>query len=156
MQVNYSPLQIVEYLRAMYAASASLVLEAYGYAVTIPALTAGTSTQVTLNVNGNADFLCLGLCHRSGVAGAAQTVSGKVAPLARLLVTDAASGKQWWSAATDIENVSENGPTPKSLWWPRMVQGKSSLVISVSSYEAANADTFDLLFCGVNVYGLSI
>lgn len=155
MQVNYSPLQIVEYLRAMYAADSSLLLETYGYSVTFSAITAGASSTATLNVNGNADFLCLGLCHRANVAAAAQTVSSKVSPLVRLLITDAATGKQWWNTATDIENVSENGPTPKSLWWPRMVQGKSSLVITATSYEAANSDAFDLLLCGVNVYGLS-
>lgn len=155
MQVNYSPAQILEYLRAIYPADTALTIEPYAYTLSFSALAAGGSASASLQINGNADFLLLGYAHRAANAGAAQTVSTMVAPCARMLIVDNGTGRQFSSAALDLQTFSENGDIGKTLPFPRLIAGKSSLAFTLTSYAAAETPTLDFVMLGVNVYTMS-
>ena len=89
--------------------------------------------------------------HRANVAAAAQTVSTKTAPLARILITDSGTNEQFTNAAVDLENYSTNGNIVNDLPYPRIVSGRSTLTIQLTSYEATNTLNIDLSLEGVLV-----
>lgn len=128
-----------------------LLLTPYAYNLTFSSLAAGASATQTVNIAANADFIVTGLHHRANVAAAAQTVSNKTAPLARILITDSGSNEQFTNAAVDLENYSTNGNIINKLDYPRIVSGRSTLTVQLSSYEAANTLNIDIVFEGVLV-----
>jgi hypothetical protein len=69
----------------------------------------------------------------------------------RILVTDSGSNEQFTNAAVDLENYSTNGNIINNLPYPRIVSGRSTLTIQISSYEASQTLNLDLSFSGVLV-----
>jgi len=129
-----------------------LLLTPYDYVLTFTALAANTSATQTLSITANADFIFLQLHHRAtSSAFAGQTVSTKVAPLARILITDSGTNEQFTNAAVDLENYSTNGNIVNELPYPRIVSGRSTLTVQLSSYEASATINIDLSFSGVLV-----
>jgi hypothetical protein len=92
--------------------------------------------------------------HRATTAGTAQTVSNKIAPLVRMLVTDSGSNEQFTNSAVDIENYSTNGNIINDLPYPRIVSGRSTLTVQVTSYEASVSLNLDIVIegCLVRAY----
>jgi len=128
-----------------------LLLTPYGYNLTFSSLAAaGTATQ-TLNIAANADFIVTGLHHRANVAAANQNVSTKTAPLVRILITDSGSNEQFTNSAVDLENYSTNGNIINKLDYPRIISGRSTLTVQVTSYEASSTLNLDIFFEGVLV-----
>lgn len=128
-----------------------LLLTPYAYNLTFSALAAGASATQTVNIAANADFIITGLHHRANVAAAAQTVSSKTAPLARILITDSGSNEQFTNSAVDLENYSTNGNIINKLDYPRIVSGRSTLTVQLTSFEATNTLNIDVVFEGVLV-----
>ena len=128
-----------------------LLLTPYAYNLTFSALAAGASATQTVNIAANADFIITGLHHRANVAAAAQTVSNKTAPLARILITDSGSNEQFTNSAVDLENYSTNGNIINKLDYPRIVSGRSTLTVQLTSFEATNTLNIDVVFDGVLV-----
>ncbi len=128
-----------------------LLLTPYAYNLTFSALAAGASATQTVNIAANADFIITGLHHRANVAAAAQTVSNKTAPLARILITDSGSNEQFTNSAVDLENYSTNGNIINKLDYPRIVSGRSTLTVQLTSFEATNTLNIDVVFEGVLV-----
>jgi hypothetical protein len=129
----------------------SLLLVPYAYNTTFSSLTAGSSLTNVINITANADFIATGFHHRANVAAAGQNVSTKTAPLVRMLVTDSGSNEQFTNVAVDLENYSTNGNIVNTLPYPRIVSGRSSLTINVTSYEATNTLNIDIMIEGVLV-----
>lgn len=128
-----------------------LLLVPYGYNLTFSSLAAGTSATQTVNIAANADFIMTGLHHRANVAAAAQNVSTKTAPLARILITDSGSNEQFTNSAVDLENYSTNGNIINKFDYPRIVSGRSTLTVQLTSYEASQTLNVDIFFEGVLV-----
>lgn len=128
-----------------------LLLTPYGYNVTFSSLAAGASATQTINIAANADFILTNLHHRANVAAAGQNVSTKVAPLARILITDSGSNEQFTNSAVDLENYSTNGNIINLLSYPRIISGRSTLTVQLSSYEASQTLNIDVFFEGVLV-----
>ena len=128
-----------------------LLLTPYGYNLTFSSLAAGTSATQTVNIAANADFILTNIHHRANVAAAGQNVSTKTAPLARVLITDSGSNEQFTNAAVDLENYSTNGNIINLLPYPRIISGRSTLTIQLTSYEASQTLNVDLFFEGVLV-----
>jgi hypothetical protein len=89
--------------------------------------------------------------HRANVAAAGQTVSNKTAPLCRILITDSGTNEQFTNSAVDLENYSTNGNIINDLPYPRIVSGRSTLTVQLTSYEASQTLNIDLSFEGVLV-----
>ena len=128
-----------------------LLLTPYGYNLTFSSLAAGTSATQTVNIAANADFIITGLHHRANVAAAGQNVSTKTAPLARILITDSGSNEQFTNSAVDLENYSTNGNIINKFDYPRIVSGRSTLTVQITSYEASQTLNIDIFFEGVLV-----
>ena len=148
---SYSVSDIEAYASKFYQGR-PLLLTPYAYVLTFSSLAAGTSATQTLSITANADFILLQLHHRAtSSAYAGQTVSTKIAPLARILVTDSGTNEQFTNAAVDLENYSTNGNIINNLPYPRIVSGRSTLTVQVSSYEASATINLDISFDGVLV-----
>ena len=128
-----------------------LLLTPYGYNITFTALAPGASSTQVINIAANADFILTNLHHRANVAAAAQNVSTKTAPLARILITDSGSNEQFTNSAVDLENYSTNGNIIHLLPYPRIISGRSTLTVQLTSYEAANTLNVDVYYEGVLV-----
>ena len=129
-----------------------LLLTPYAYVLTYTGLAANTSATQTLSITAHADFIMLQMHHRAtSSAYAGQTVSSKVAPLARILITDSGTNEQFTNAAIDLENYSTNGNITHDLPYPRIISGRSTLTVQVSSYEASATINLDISFDGVLV-----
>jgi len=128
-----------------------LLITPYGYSLTFLSLAAAGSATQVINIAANADFILTGLHHRANVAAANQNVSTKIAPLARILITDSGSNEQFTNAAVDLENYSTNGNIINKLDYPRIISGRSTLTIQLTSYEASATLNIDVFFEGVLV-----
>lgn len=133
----------------------ALLMTPYGYNLTFTGLAPAATATQTLNIAANADFIALTLHHRANVAAAAQNVSTKPAPLARILVVDSGSNEQFTNAAVDLENYSTNGNIINSLPYPRIISGRSTLTVTLSNYDAAATYNIDVFFEGVLVRAYS-
>jgi hypothetical protein len=128
-----------------------LLLTPYGYNLTFSSLTAGSSATQVINIAANADFILTNIHHRANVAAAAQNVSTKSAPLARILITDSGSNEQFTNSAVDLENYSTNGNIINLQSYPRIISGRSTLTVQLASYEASQTLNIDVFFEGVLV-----
>jgi len=151
MQSEYYGIGEIEAYATKFYQGRPLLLTPYGYNLTFSSLTAGASASQTLNVTANADFIMVGLHHRATVGGAAQNVSTKSAPLARVLITDSGSNEQFTNAAVDLENYSTNGNIINLFPYPRIISGRSTLTVQLTSYEASQTLNVDIFFEGVLV-----
>lgn len=147
---SYSIADIEAFASKFYQGRA-LLLTPYGYNLTFSSLAAGTSATQTVNIAANADFIITGLHHRANVAAAGQNVSTKVAPLARILITDSGSNEQFTNSSVDLENYSTNGNIINKFDYPRIVSGRSTLTVQLTSYEASQTLNIDVFFEGVLV-----
>lgn len=147
---SYSIADIEAFASKFYQGRA-LLLTPYGYNLTFSSLAAGASATQTVNIAANADFIITGLHHRANVAAAAQNVSTKSAPLARILITDSGSNEQFTNSAVDLENYSTNGNIINKFDYPRIVSGRSTLTVQLTSYEASQTLNVDVFFEGVLV-----
>jgi hypothetical protein len=145
----------IEAFASKFYAGRALLLTPYGYNLTFSSLAAGASATQTLNIAANADFIALVIHHRANVAAAAQNVSTKSAPLVRMLVTDSGSNEQFTNSAVDLENYSTNGNIINTLPYPRIISGRSTLTVTLSSFEASQTLNVDVFFEGVLVRAYS-
>lgn len=144
----------IEAFASRFYQGRALLITPYAYTITFSSLTAGASASQVINIAANADFMALMFHHRANVAAAGQTVSNKTAPLVRILVTDSGSNEQFTNAAVDIENYSTNGNIINDLPYPRIVSGRSTLTVQVTSYEASQTLNLDISIegCLVRAY----
>jgi len=147
---SYSIADLETFASKFYQGRA-LLLTPYGYNLTFSSLAAGASATQTVNIAANADFIITGLHHRANVAAAGQNVSTKTAPLARILITDSGSNEQFTNSAVDLENYSTNGNIINRLDYPRIVSGRSTLTVQLTSFEASQTLNIDVFFTGVLV-----
>ena len=155
MQSESFSIADIEAFASRFYQGRALLITPYAYNLSFSTLTAGSSQSSVINIAANADFMALAFHHRANVAAAAQTVSSKTAPLVRMLVTDSGSNEQFTNAAVDLENYSTNGNIINSLPYPRIISGRSTLTVQVTSYEAANTLNLDITIEGVLVRAYS-
>jgi hypothetical protein len=155
MQSSSYSIADIEAFASRFYQGRALLITPYAYTITFSSLTAGATASQVINIAANADFMALMFHHRANVAAAGQTVSNKTAPLVRLLVTDSGSNEQFTNAAVDIENYSTNGNIINDLPYPRIVSGRSTLTLQVTSYEASQTLNLDISIEGVLVRAYS-
>lgn len=153
MQTDYSSLAIEQFLARMYQ-GAKLLITPFGYNTTFGSLAAGAQLTNTINIAANADFVLLGFRHRVFIGTAVgQTISSKPAPFIRMTVTDSGTNEQYTNGAVDLANYSSDGFYDNNLPYPRIISGRSALIIQVTNYAPA-AETYggtDIFLEGVLV-----
>lgn len=152
--MNGYSLEDLEAFCARFYEGYDLLIRPYGYTATFLAIAQGITQTQALNVAGNADFIMCWLNHHANVgANVGFSVSTKTAPFLRLLITDEGSAEQFTAQAVDLENYSNNGVNPKSLPYPRIIAGRTSLSLALTNYAPA-AEMYgivDLFLSGVSV-----
>lgn len=144
---------IKAFCESWYTEGSRLIIVPYAYNVTFTALSLTVPQTQQLNITANADFVHLQTSVRASLAGATQTVASVPLPLARLLITDSGTNEQFTAAAVDIANFATKIPpyTAESHVYPRVVTGRSSLALTMTSYEAAQTPVIDVALIGVLV-----
>jgi len=151
MQSDSYSISDIEAFASKFYQGRPLLLTPYSYTLTFSSLAPSTSQTQTLSITANADFIYLQTHHHANVANAAQTVNNKTAPLATILITDSGTNEQFTNAAIDLESYSTNGNIINNLPYPRIISGRSTLTVQLSSYEASNTLNILLSFDGVLV-----
>ena len=151
MNTDYSPFDIETFCARFYGGS-KLLITPFGYVTTFLALAQNGQLTNTINIAANADFVLLGVRHRASI-GAAQTISTKTAPFVRVTITDSGTNEQYTNGAVDLSNYSSDGFYDNNLCYPRIISGRSALIIQVNNYAptAETYTTLDLFLEGVLV-----
>lgn len=129
------------------------IIVPYEYPVEFSVAAGATSTQ-TLSITANADFVHIRTAAVADVAAAAQTVGNSTFPLARILITDSGTNEQFMSAAVPLGNYATQLGSQESggsHTFPRIISGRTSLTVQVTSYEAANTNNIRISLQGVLV-----
>ena len=153
MSVNYTPNDIQAFVNSLYTiqpGQRAPLLVPFAYPVVFTALAQGATQTAMLGITANADFLHLETRYHAQI-GAAQNIGNKTVAFARLLVTDSGTNEQWSNSPVDLENFCTNGYAECSTYFPRLVQGRTSLTVQVTNYAptAETYTTLELLFAGV-------
>lgn len=115
-------------------------------------IAAGATANSSFTIQADSDFKWLKACYFADIAVAAQTDSGRIIPLATVLITDQGSGRQLMSAATPIPNIFGTGQIPFILPVPKLFSGKSTISVSVANFSAASTYNIRLSFIGVKLF----
>lgn len=166
MQLAYTMNDVMAYLQTIYRAPkipdgqggmmdggpARLLITPYAYPITFSALAQGATQTAQVPIQANSDFFLMGLQARANI-GTAQTVSNETLPFVRMLIVDSGSNEQYTFSAIDLSNYATFNNVVKTLPWPRLVNGRSVLTVSITSYAptAETLTTLDISFEGVLV-----
>ncbi len=121
----------------------------FAYGLTFTALAAGTSATQNLNIQADSDFILQKMTYGADIAGAAQTDSGRVIPLATILIVDSGSGRQSSNAAVDLQSIMGDGRIPFILSQPKIFLAQSNVSITVANISSATTYNIRLSFIGV-------
>lgn len=146
---------LIATVRAMYPPGADLIINPFSYQLTFLALAQGAQAQQNLAITANADFILSEIAQRAQI-GAVQTLSTVTAPFVRMLITDSGSNSQFTQTPVDLITYASNAECLREFPFPRRVQGRTNLAVTVSNY-APTAETYtslDITFNGVLVQRL--
>lgn len=122
------------------------------YSVTFTAIAVGATATQQIQIGANGDFFLTALRFRASLAGAAQTISTVPVPNVRALITDSGSDEQWMNQAVDLSTIANTeGVAQYDLPFPRVISGRSTLTIQLTSFEAANTPVIDFTAVGAFV-----
>lgn len=128
------------------------------YVAAFTALTAGTTQSEQVQIQANGDFFLTDILF-SAYAESAGTPSTKTrgtapAPNCTVLITDSGSDQQWYTNGNaDINTVWQNMLADASMDepYPRVVNGRSTLTVTIANAEASQAYNINVTFAGVLV-----
>jgi len=120
--------------------------------VEFTALAAAGSDSKDINIETDSDFFWTKATMLADVAAAGQTISSRVVPLVKILITDNGSDKQLMKAALPIPLIFGTGDIPFILPTPHRFLAGSSFGIAVTNYDAAQTYNLYLAFIGYKRY----
>jgi hypothetical protein len=132
-------------------------LKPYTYTLSFVALAQAAVQTQTLLIQANSDFILTAVKLRASL-GAVQNLGNSTVPFIRLLMTDSGTNEQFTSAPVDAAIYCEvpGINTDGSLPYPRLLTGRSSVVVQATNWApAAETYTFDIQFEGTlaRIYG---
>lgn len=144
--------QVMAFVRQVYGADRRLTVVPYGYTVQFGAVAAGATLTRTLSITANADFVHLRTSYHGVVGTTAQLNATVPVPLARLLITDSGTNEQFTNGPVDLTNYgTKNEDREVDHTFPRIVAGRSSLALVLTSYDSASYSALDVFLDGVLV-----
>lgn len=135
-----------------------LLITPYAYNLTFtPAqLAAGATNSQVINIAANADFVATEIAfHSYSGTATSQTNATEDVPFIRMLITDSGSNEQFTNSAVDIGNYASRQNYLRSLPYPRIVSGRSTLTVQLTNYSTTVAYGVDLAVNGVLVRAYS-
>jgi hypothetical protein len=121
------------------------------YGVTFSAIATGATATQQIQISANGDFFLTQMRFRASLAGAAQTVSSVPIPNVRCLITDSGSDEQWFNQAIDLSQIASSPGSAAVIDepFPRVISGRSTITVQLTSFEAANTPVIDFTLVGV-------
>lgn len=107
------------------------------YTARVQGIAAGASASALINIEANSDFVWLKTAYAADIAGAAQTDSNRVIPLARVSITDSGSGVNLQNVPVAIPSLAGHEGLPLNLGQPRTFSANSNISLTFSNYSAA-------------------
>lgn len=123
------------------------------YTASVAALAVAASSNVTINIEADSDFILQKLTYKSDIAGAAQTSGTQIVPNVTVQLTDTGSGRQLMSNPVAIPAIFGSGELPFILPNPRLFRKNTTIQVAFTSFEAAITPDVDLFFIGYKKYG---
>lgn len=125
----------------------------YVYEAETIAIAVGASTNDTISIEADSDFILQKLTYAADIAGASQLEATRLVPNVLLQITDTGSGRQLMQDPIPIPSFFGTGQLPFILPNPRLFMRNSTIQVAFTSYEAAVTPDVRLAFIGYKVYG---
>jgi hypothetical protein len=126
----------------------------YVYEAETLAIGVGVSTNDTIAIEADSDFILQKLCYQADDGtGATYTDSSRIIPNVSIQITDTGSGRQLMQNPIPVSSFFGTGQLPFILPNPRLFMRNSTIQIAFTSFEAAITPSVRLAFIGYKVYG---
>lgn len=126
-----------------------LKLDFYIYEAQATALAVGASTNDSVQIEADSDFILQKLTAQA-IGSAAGAVQAN--PLCLIQITDTGSGRQMMSAPIPVLSFFGTGQLPFILPNPKKFMRNSTIQVAFTSYEPTLAITLRLAFIGYKIY----
>lgn len=118
-------------------------LDYFTYSINFAALANGATASNQIAISADADFVVQKMSYFATLAGAPQTDSSRVVPLATVQITDSGSGRNLQNEGVFINSIFGQGELPFMLPVPRVFSANSNIKFTVTNVSAA--DTYESL-----------
>lgn len=118
-------------------------------------LATGTSSNDTIQIEADSDFILQKLAQHTTLADATYVSSATPIPNISLLITDTGSGRQMMNNPIPIPSFFGSGQLPFILPNPRKIAKNSVLNIAYTNFDAAQTYSVRLAFIGYKIYELA-
>jgi hypothetical protein len=125
----------------------------YIYEAEVVALGVGLSSNDTIAIEADSDFILQKLTFQADLAGVAQDDATRVVPNVLIQLTDTGSGRQLMQNPIPVTSFFGTGRVPFILPNPRLFMRNSTIQIAFTSFEVADTPTVRLAFIGYKMYG---
>lgn len=122
------------------------------YEVDFSAVAAGGAPTSSFTVQQEADFILTKINMFADIAGAAQTESSRVIPLATIMINDTGSGRNLMNSAVPLESLFGAGGLPFILPRQRIFVASSVVNITLNNFSAATTYNIRLSFIGEKAF----
>lgn len=112
----------------------------------------GATVTSNINLQADADFEVLKLTFSADIAGAAITNNSYPIPNATVLITDTGSGRQVSNVAIPLEALLGIGKEPFILSAPRLFTARSTIAVTIVSFEAAVSYNLSINLIGNKIF----
>jgi hypothetical protein len=116
------------------------------------AIAPAATVNGNITIQSDSDFKLTKLSLMADIAAAAVTEAGRIVPLATLMILDTGSGRQLFSAPVALGALFGTGGLPYILPVPRIFKARTSISLTLVSYEAANTNNIRLAFHGSKIF----
>lgn len=161
---RYSPADVEVFVNRLYqGAPVQIVPYCYPMQFVNLATTGASSTQTqTLSITANADFIFMAAYYHavfSSLSPVSQTSANRPIAAARVLIVDTGTNEQFSNSPVDLEAFCMNGNIDNVAVYPRLVQGRTALTVTMTGYSNQVANEayalIDFTLSGVLVRALS-
>jgi hypothetical protein len=115
------------------------------------ALGSGGTVPVVVNINGDSDFLCLGV---TGIAFSTNSTTEVADPNIEALF-EIASGRMWFNQSLNFRTFIggyNTGLVPNQMFMPRLIPAQSTITITLTDNQATAWNRVEIALIGANVY----
>ncbi len=122
------------------------------YEVDFAALAVGANQNGNIQIQADADFKLIKLAQFSDIAGAVETESSAVLPLATLQIVDSGSGRQLFFLPAPIPSLFGTGRLPFIMPIPRIFKARSNIAFAVTNFSNATTYNIRLSLIGTKIF----
>lgn len=119
------------------------------YSLVYASLAPGAANTQNLSIQADSDFIVQKMAFGANLAGASQTDSTRIIPLATLLIVDSGSGRQLMNIAVDFSSIFGTGQLPFILPQPKIFLAQTNIAVTLTNVSAAETYNIRLSFIGL-------